>query len=352
MLLASLMLLALNGCGGSSGGSPDPGPDPDPIIETRNVDLLNYVGASLVYVQAFSEGYTVPSAAALDLFDALVTDLLNQDFASVQSAAAATGFRLLRLIDTAADNNELYCLEETALQGQGFFCVDFDSPQSHHLSVPHPLYDRFTNTESVAIMRATGARFLSISSAHRCSNAATSSCSGTTSVCGAAGAYKVSDMAHTVDSFFYRFGVIVHDRSATTRTLQIHGCGSAACPANGDAADIVARLSAGTTADLPASELVNVLNAELNAQLASLQQGVSVSCSEPSIDKRLCGTTNTLGRYINGQPDPCENSATEFSGSRWLHIEQNLNLRQDDGAGDMVTPETLAEAINRTMEGS
>ena len=351
-VLGGLALLALAGCSGSGGGSSEPGPGPDPDIETRNVDLLDYVGTSLAYVQAFSEGYVVPSAAALSQFDALIADLMNQDLASAQSAAAAIGFRLLRIVDTAAGNNELFCLEETALRGQGFYCLDFDSPQSHHLSVPHPLYDRFTNTESVSIMRATGARFLSISTTHRCSNAAPSVCAGTTSVCGATGAYKVSDVAHTVDSFFYRFGVLAHDQGPATRTLQIHGCGSSACPANNDAADIVARLSAGTTADLPAGELVNVLNRELNEELAPLQQGVSVSCSEPSADKRLCGTTNTLGRYINGQPDPCRNGATDFSGSRWLHIEQNANLRQDDGAGDAVTPATLANAINRALAGT
>jgi hypothetical protein len=60
----------------------------------------------------------------------------------------------------------------------------------------------------------------------------------------------------------------------------------------------------------------------------------------------LCGTTNTLGRYINGQPEPCQNSAADFSNSRWLHIEQNANMRRDDGAGDSVTPQTLVEALN------
>jgi hypothetical protein len=195
-------------------------------------------------------------------------------------------------------------------------------------------------------MRATGARFLSISSTHRCANAATSSCSGTTSACGALGAYKVSDLAHNVDSFFQHFGMLVHDQSAATRTIQLHGCGSAACPSNLDNADVIARLSAGTTSDLPATELVNVLHAELNEELAPLLLGTSLSCSEPSADKQLCGTTNTLGRYINGQTDPCQNSATDFTGSRWLHIEQNANIRQDDGAGDSVTPDTLADAIN------
>jgi hypothetical protein len=317
-----------------------------PVIETRTADLSDYVGGSLRYVQAFSEGYSVPTTAALSQFDSLITGLMNQDLDAVRAAAGDINFKLVRFIDSGASNNELYCLEELVLRGQGFYCMDPDSLNPHHVSVPHPLFDSHTNVESVTVFRATGARFLSLSSTHRCSNAASSSCSGTTSACGVSGAYKTSDVAHNVDSFFHHFGVIVHDRSLATYTMQLHGCGSAACPSNDDNADIVARLSAGTTSDLPATELVNALNAELNQELAPLQLGSSLSCSEPVSDKQLCATTNTLGRYINGQPDPCQNSASDFANSRWLHIEQNANLRQDDGAGDSVTPGTLVNAIN------
>ena len=350
LVCLSITASVLAGCGGGS-NAPDPVRDPDPVIETRTVELADYVSTSLRYVQAFSEDYSVPSIASLNEFDSLVNDLVNQDLDAVQAAAGDVNFRLLRIIDSGAGNNELYCLEEVTLRGQGFYCADFDSLNLHHISAPHPLFDGNTNIESVVVMRGTGARFLSVSSTHRCSNSATSSCSGTTSVCGAHGAYKVSDPAHNVNSFFHHFGTVVHDSNASTHTMQLHGCGSAACPANNDDADIVARLSAGTTDDLAATELVNVLNAELNEELAPFQLGTSLSCSEPSADKQLCGTTNPLGRYINGQPDPCQNSASVFTDSRWLHIEQNSNLRRDDGGGDAITPSTLARAINGSFGG-
>lgn len=348
-VLGCSSIIAIAGCGGG-GGNNKQDPDPDPVIETRTADLADYVSGSLRYVQGFSEGYSVPSATALNRFDSLVIDLMNQNLEAVRAAAGDINFQLLRVIDSGAGDNELYCLEEIALRGQGFYCADFDSSTPHHVSVPHPLFDSHTNVESVAVMRGTGARFLSVSSTHRCSNVATSPCSGTTSVCGSLGAYKTSDAAHNVGSFFHHFGVLVHDRSASIHTFQLHGCGSAACPSNDDNADIVARLSAGTTEDLPAAELVNVLNAELNEELSPLQMGSSLSCSEPSADKRLCGTANPLGRYINGQPDPCQNSAAVFTNSRWLHIEQNANIRQDDGAGDVVTPDALVNAINDAFD--
>lgn len=339
----------LAGCGGGGGG-PEPNPSPDPAPTTLTVDLSAYVAGSLLYVQQFSEGYIVPTAQELDQFDSLLVSFLSQQTDAAHAAAGNVNFELIRVVDIGANNNELYCLRERILRGQGFYCADFDSSMANHVSVPHPLHDRNTNAESVAVMRGTGARFLSVSTTHRCSNAATSSCSGTTSACGATGPYKVSDVAHNVNAFFHRFGMAVHDGSADAVTVQLHGCGSSTCPSNGDDKDIVARLSAGTTGNLPATELVNVLNANLNDALLPVQMGTSLSCSEATPDKVLCGTTNVLGRYINGQTDACQNYASQFSGSRWLHVEQNFNLRHDDGGGDELTPFVLIDALTESVE--
>lgn len=348
MRLSALTVLALvTACGGS--GGPATQPPANPVISEVRADLSVYVSSTLNYVQRSSEGYVIPTSAELTAFDALATTLLNRQFESSRAAAGNIDFEFVRFVDTGADNNQLYCLQELTVRGRGFFCIDVDSSALHHISVPHPLYDSNTNSASVTVMRETGARYLSVSTTHRCANAASSSCSGTTSACGAPGPYKVSDAAHNTNSFFYRFGVIVHDQSTGTHTIQLHGCGSSTCPSNFDDSDIVARLSAGTTLDLPQTETVNVLNARLNAELAPLQMGASLSCSETVADKRLCGTTNTLGRYINGQADSCQNAASSFAGSRWLHVEQNANLRADEGAGDEVTPGTIARAINETF---
>jgi hypothetical protein len=348
-VIASLALMLVGCGGGGNSGSAPPIPPTGSNVRDVTADLSRYITDSVSYVQAFSEGYVVPSAAQLNQFDSVVASLVGQDVNTAAASAGALNFEVVRFTDSAAGNNVLYCLQEIDLRGQGFFCVDPDSAARHHISVPHPLYDLGTHVESTQVMRETGARFLSVSTSHRCANSANSVCSGTTSACGAAGPYKVSDAAHNVDAFFYRFGVAVHDHNATTTTLQLHGCGSTTCPSNYNADDIVARLSAGTTMNLDGNEPVNQLNAALNSEIAAAGLGASLSCSEPGDDKLLCGTTNTLGRYINGQPEPCQNAAMSFEGSRWLHIEQNRNLRQDDGAGDEITPQSLSNAINDVL---
>jgi hypothetical protein len=339
-------IVLLAACGGNGSNSRPPDPDPDPADIELVVNLAEYVGDALPYVSSYSEGYAIPSAADLTRFDMLADALIDGRLETVRSLAGDVNFELVRVVDTGAVNNEWYCLRENVLRGQGFYCVDYDAPPTSFISVPHPIYDSNTNVESVEVIRGTGARFYALSTTHRCANAAASACSGTTSACGQAGPYKVSDPAHNVDAYFHHFGVIVIDNSPTTIAIQLHGCGSGACPANGDDADIVARISAGTEDNLPASELVNVLTAELNEELQPLNMGRALSCSEAVADKQLCGTTNPLGRYINGQADPCRNPGTSFVGSRWLHIEQNRNLRQDDGAGDLVTADLLIRAIN------
>ena len=337
----ALALLAACGGNGGSGTSTEPGPVDIELI----VDLRAYVGGALPYVGSYSEGYAVPAAADLDRFDALTAALIDGRLDAVRSLAAGINFELVRVVDTGANNNELYCLRERILRGQGLYCVDYDAPPTHFVSVPHPVYDADTNVEGVEVFRGIGARFYSLSTTHRCANSAESACSGTTSACRPAGPYKVSDPAHNVDAYFHHFGTTVVDNNPTTIAIQLHGCGASTCPANGDDADIVARISAGTEDNLPPDELVNVLTAELNEELQGLGRGSALSCSEPVADKQLCGTTNPLGRYINGQPDPCENPGVSFEGSRWLHIEQSRNLRRDDGAGDAVVPDLLIRAI-------
>jgi hypothetical protein len=132
----------------------------------------------------------------------------------------------------------------------------------------------------------------------------------------------------------------------------VHGCGSSSCPANQNASDIVARISAGTNTDLAAAELVNLVATDLRSRVDALISGASVkSCSQTGeVDRVLCATTNTQGRYINGETsDPCQVAATIFNNSRFLHVEQNADLRKDDGAGDVITPAILIDTINAVV---
>ncbi len=314
-----------------------------------NADLKDYIENTLSFILSGSEGYVLPQASDLTSFDETLSALIARELYTAKTKAATIDYDLIHVVD--AVNNaagDQYCLRESIVRGRGFFCVDYNTSNPKHIAAPHPLYDSLTRGEAVDLLFGTNAKYLSISTTHRCANAATSSCSGTTSACGTSGPFKVSDMAHNVATFFHDFSSKIHTQESTLLTLQAHGCGSTACPSNGNSGDIVARLSAGTTQDLAASESVNLLKTELATTVAGLIGASVKSCSEAGeLDRQLCGTTNVSGRYINGETtDPCQTAATVFTNSRFLHIEQNSDLRTDSGGADVIKPSILIDAIN------
>lgn len=351
---AIFLTWCLSACGG--GGSLAPKNVAPPVIDTDvvlDVDLKDYVQFDLTYIARDSEGYQPPNDNELGVFDNLVLALLNNDLATSRALAGSLDLELVQVMDSGgAGGSDLYCVRESLIRGRGFFCIDYAANSSLHLSVPHSLFDSNTNHQSIAVLRGTGARYLSVSTTHRCANASASSCSGTTSVCGASGPYRVSDMAHNVDTFFQRFSNLVFEEDNNSINVQLHGCGASSCPANMNAGDIVARLSVGTTTDLADGEPVNRMRTSMQVTVDGLINGASVkSCSQAGeTDRKLCGTTNTQGRYINGETsDPCGTTATNFGNSRFLHVEQNSDLRRDDGAGDVITPAILIDAINAEL---
>lgn len=126
-----LAAIAVTGCGGGGAGTA-PGTIPAPPIETKIVDLEAYVEDSLRYVWKSSEGYYIPTESELLKFDAVISGLVNQNLEAARVDANAINFQLLRIVDTGAADNELYCLEELTLRGQGFYCIDMDAESSHH----------------------------------------------------------------------------------------------------------------------------------------------------------------------------------------------------------------------------
>ena len=144
----TVILMVLGACGGSSSRVPVPNPTDVELI----VDLQDYVDSALPYVPSYSEDYAIPSAADLDRFDTLAAALIDGRLDTVRNVAAAINFELVRVVDTGAANNEYYCLRERVLRGQGLYCIDYDAPTAHFVSVPHPLYDSNTNVESIAVL--------------------------------------------------------------------------------------------------------------------------------------------------------------------------------------------------------
>jgi len=297
----------------------------------------------------------------MTIFKDCIDHLLAGEIDEAETDCNNINFELIKIDDTGIDGEDIYCLKEVTLKGQGFLCINYNSAKKHHVSAPHPKHDSDTDREAVEVMRGIGARYLSIATTHRCENTATSSCDGTTTACGSSSAFRVSDMAHNADSYLHNFGVKVNDYDSSIITIQLHGCGTTFCQTTLSSDDVVARFSVGTTNNNGSNELVNRLEGEMNTLLSSYSEGDARSCSDENAaddDDKLCATTNPLGRYINGSTsNPCDDPAwpfTDFKNSRFLHIEQNWNLRHDNDTNTSslnVTPAMLISALNSTLQG-
>ena len=91
-VIASLALMLVGCGGGGNSGSAPPIPPTGSNVRDVTADLSRYITDSVRYVQAFSEGYVVPSAAQLNQFDSVVASLVGQD---VNTAAASAGASLM-----------------------------------------------------------------------------------------------------------------------------------------------------------------------------------------------------------------------------------------------------------------
>lgn len=316
-----------------------------------NGDFVNYVKNTVPYTTQGSNLYFPPSLQQITKFRQLVHKLEQRDLSQVSVLATELGMDLIQVQDPSHTGNDIFCIKNKAisLKGWGLYCIDYHSTNMRHVSAPHPIKDSKTKEQAAEVMFGIGAKYLSISTTNRCANDHYSSCDGTTSICGTSEAFRVSDMAHNVDSLFHYFSIDLHDSHGDLITIQLHGCGSSSCPTTGT--PIVGRFSVGSTTDLPTSELVNELAADFSTRVSTAQPGALVhSCNKAGDENVLCATTNPTGRYINGETaSPCNTAGSTFLSSRFLHLEQNYDLRTNSGNDDPIKTALLIESLNNVL---
>lgn len=269
------------------------------------------------------DGYTAPVDAQLDLWEAVVGHILNDQISEAVAKSAELNYQITEFTDnTLSPNQVFYILAEydSAKTNYWGIYVFSATPESEDLILmaPHIKYDTNTGYEAAYSFRNNVAKALLLSSAHRCNSDTETECSGTTSACGSSGAYRISDLAHNTDSAFQRTTEVIATSQPSTVFIQLHGFGK-----GDNDPDVI--MSNGTD-ETPDTDYASLIREAL------LEEDASLTFKIAHIDTdwtRLRGFTNTQGRFINSSPDPCGTSATETSG-RFIHIEQaRPKLRQD-----------------------
>jgi hypothetical protein len=314
-----------------------------PAIGTLTVDFEKWVGDN---VKAFkgvgTEGFVVPTSQERAVFAVAADALFDGDWPLAAAAAQGAGYEVKKIVDSKKPGDTIYGLVPKAgnTDGRGWFFVQTQPTAVRPLilEAPHSVFDFSTGVVAAGIFRDVGARAFGMSGVHRCANSAVSGCSGTTSVCaGSSQPYRESDMAHTEKGFFQVF----HERAMLLAgefltALQIHGFKS-------NSGDPEFTFSNGRTTNVTVS-YSNLLAADLEVRIASAGSvKPGNSCNRTGDINKLCGSSNTQGRFSNGVPveKVCTTYATA-SADRFVHMELSYDLRTKGG---VLEPSLTVHAI-------
>ncbi len=270
--------------------------------------------------------YSVPSTTELTRWETMLNYLFDDnDIASARSVAATFNYQIVVFTDnTLSANNTFILIEEKTPQTKywGSYVIS-QSPLRDNLvlQAPHPQYDTNTGKQAVYCFKRLIPLALFISGTHRCNHSQSSVCSGTASVCGNSGPYRVSDNPHNVTSVFHRATEVLSDKYPNSIFIQLHGFAKLS-------SDPYLIMSNGTrvtpTVDycsLIKEALLDVDNT-LTFKIAHIDQSWT----------RLIAFTNTQGRYINNSSNPCTSNATTTEG-RFVHIEQERTKLRSNSEG-------------------
>lgn len=251
-------------------------------------------------------------------FTAALKAVVGGDIAAARKQAAAVGYEV---IEKSADGRSYVILAERDRAGIGPTVAIARNPvRDVVIEAPHPIIDRYTDREAAVLFVELGARALILSGANRCAAKESSSCSGTTRVCGdGKNPYRTSDPAHNPATLFHTSHLYFTRAWANAIVFQPHGFKN-----SGNSVWFV--ISDGTKEKRSGDKMLT--GRVRDAVRAAVGKDRAVSCQDPddrSIQTRwLCATTTIQGRDLNGSANACRERANKSSG-RFLHIEQTYD---------------------------
>ncbi|MCL6293999.1 fibronectin type III domain-containing protein [Jejuia spongiicola] len=290
--------------------------DDTAVLVTTSGDIEAYLGSFIDDVPGDSgNNYKIPLDAQLTTWDEIIDAILGENIDDAVLKSSEINYQINEFTDTSLTPNQVfYILEEKSDKSNYWGTYVFSkTPTINNLIIqaPHIKNDTNTGKQAVYCFKNNVAKAVFISGAHRCNNSEESTCSGTTSTCNSGSQpYRVSDLAHNINSVFQKTTENVFNAVSNSVFIQLHGFGK-------NATDPYVILSNGTR-ETPsidyATQIKDALLVEDNSltfKLAHIDTGWT----------RLIGFTNTQGRLINSSSNPCSASASETTG-RFIHIEQ------------------------------
>lgn len=287
-------------------------------------------GSSMVYV--------APTASQRGSWQNAITKILQGQYAAAADSLDNNGLGY-RLTQFVAGAKTYYIASKDGASGNYWGTYVF-SPSAARACVsfqaPHPLHDAMTGEQATYMFRQLDAQSLMVAGAHRCLNSTPSGCAGTTDACGNNVPYRISDMAHTLESVFQTTTEVLANNAPNRRFIQLHGFEKT----SNDPFFIISN----GTRQTPNHDFVEQLG-------ESLETAGGWNYEAPHLDtsyNKLIATTNTQGRFLNNynQGDLCAGTHVSTSvTSRFLHIEQFNAMRTNPANYPTLANALLANEI-------
>ncbi|MCP3932051.1 MAG: T9SS type A sorting domain-containing protein [Bacteroidetes bacterium] len=308
------------------------------LVETKG-DIEAYFCTLIDYLPL--EGlndFVEPTAGNLTTWDAILDDLLADNTTDAETSAATIDYQVVLFTDNTLMPNKLFYLLQKLSTGTNYWgTYVFNSSPCREIIIeaPHPIHDTNTGKQGIYCLKNTDSRALLLSGTHRCNNTTDSTCDGMTTACSVMdNPFKISDLAHNSNNCFQATSDKLHDEIATSVLIQLHGF----TPEHSDP-DVI--LSNGTTFSPSGTDYAN----DFKTHLAATDGTLTFKVAHKDTWTYLIGTTNTQGRYINGENAPCSNAATAATG-RFIHFEQEKTKLRDNATGWAKVATALGNLIS------
>lgn len=273
--------------------------------------------------------FDIPTGLDRTRFRFIFDLMLAGDFPRANFYAPLIDYEVVQWNDTTSGDvwyilMELDNADEANFHGWGTYVFDPDTVTRLAIEVPHVIFDSLTHEEGAAMLLPIRPRVLMVAGAHRRNSTVITPCDGTDS---GGQPYRISDPSHSIATVFH----VAHEQYTRAfpshYTVQLHGFSQATWGA--EPIDVI--ISEGIAYTPPLTNFSQVLKARINAQNFFADGTDLTVAGVYNADVNFLGAgTTTEGRYTNGVQWAlaCTSSASTSSG-RFIHIEQDLDVRQE-----------------------
>jgi hypothetical protein len=292
------------------------------------MDIENYIGTIINHLPSDgTNAFAEPTAGNITTWNTIIDNLIANNTTTANTNAATLDYEVVLFTDNSVSpNQQNYLLQKTATGSNYWGTYVFNAAPCREIIIqaPHPIHDSNTGNQGAYCFKKTNARLFMLAGTHRCNQTGFSSCSGTTTACSSTGtseSFRKSDMAHNANNCFQATSDKMHDDITSAVVVQLHGFGK-------DASDPYVILSNGTTNVPSGTDYAD----NLKTTLAATDVTLTFKVGHIDTWTRLIGSTNTQGRYINGEATPCTDAANAATG-RFIHLEQERTKLRADATG-------------------